>query len=62
MPNILSYWNYCSLPAGSPMIVTADFQKTKMNILSQICAHARGPKWQIEGVVLTNAPASLLSI
>jgi uncharacterized protein involved in exopolysaccharide biosynthesis len=62
MPNILSYWNYCSLPAGSPMIVTADFQKTKMNILSQICAHARGPKWQIEGVVLTDAPASLLSI
>jgi len=62
MPNILSYWNYCSLPAGSPMIVTADFQKTKMNILSQICAHARGPEWQIEGVVLTNAPASLLSI
>ena len=61
-PYILSYWNHCSLPAGSPLIVTADFRKTKLNILSQICAHARGPLWQVEGVVLTEAPASLLSI
>jgi capsular polysaccharide biosynthesis protein len=58
-PCILSYWNHCSLPAGSPLIITADFRKTKMNILSQICSHARGPHWQVEGVVMTDAPASI---
>jgi capsular polysaccharide biosynthesis protein len=61
-PCVLSYWNHCTLPAGSPGIVTADFRKSKMSVLSQICAHARGPKWQLDGVVLTEAPARLLSI
>lgn len=58
-PCILSYWNHCSLPSGAPLIVTADFRKTKMNLLSQICAHARGPHWVVEGIVLTDAPKSI---
>lgn len=59
-PCILSYWSLSlSLPAGSPLIITADFRKTKMNLLRQICSHARGPRWQIEGVVLTDAPSSI---
>ncbi len=58
-PYILACWNYCSLPEGVPLIITADFKKSKMTILGQICAHARGPKWAVEGVVLTAAPRNL---
>ena len=56
-PCILSDWSLSlSLPARAPLILTADFRRTKMDMLRQACSHARGPRWQVEGVVLTNAP------
>ena len=56
-PCILSDWSLSlSLPARAPLILTADFRRTKTDMLRQACSHARGPRWQVEGVVLTNAP------
>lgn len=59
-PCILTDWSLSlSLPAGSPLIVTADFRKTNINMLQQICSHARGPHWHVDGAVLTDAPGRL---
>jgi len=59
-PCMLSDWSLSlSLPAGSPLILTADFRRTKMDMLIQACSHARGPRWVVDGVVLTNAPRRL---
>lgn len=56
-PCILSDWSLSlSLPSGAPLILTADFRRTKIDMLRQTCSHARGPRWQVEGVVLTDAP------
>ncbi len=56
-PCILTDWRLSlSLPAGAPVILTADFRRTKLEMLRQTCSHARGPRWQVEGVVLTDAP------
>ena len=56
-PCILTDWSLSlSLPARASLILTADFRRSTMDMLRQACSHARGPRWQIEGVVLTNAP------
>lgn len=56
-PCLLTDWSLnLSLPAGSPLILTADFRRTKIDMLRQAFSHARGPRWEVEGVVLTNAP------
>ncbi|MEI6492967.1 MAG: hypothetical protein WCO94_10500 [Verrucomicrobiota bacterium] len=56
-PCLLADWSLnLALPAGSPLILTADFRRTKLDMLRQACSHARGPRWEVEGVVLTNAP------
>jgi capsular polysaccharide biosynthesis protein len=59
-PCMLSDWRLSlSLPARSPLILTADFRKTRMEMLVQACSHARGPRWQVDGVVLTGAPRQI---
>ena len=59
-PCILTDWSLSlSLPTQSPLILTADFNRTKMNHLSQVCYHARGLRWHLEGVVMTHAPRSM---
>jgi Mrp family chromosome partitioning ATPase len=56
-PCLLSDWSLnLSLPSGAPLILTADFHRTKTDMIRQACSHARGPRWEVEGVVLTNAP------
>ena len=59
-PCLLSDWSLnLSLPAGSPLILTADFRRTKIDTIRQACSHARGPRWDVEGVVLTDAPGRI---
>ena len=56
-PCILSDWSLnLTLPAGEPLILTADFRRTNLDMLRQTLSHASGPRWQVEGAVLTNAP------
>jgi len=59
-PCILSDWSLTlSLPAGAPLIFTVDYRRTKIEQLAQSISHARGPRWKIDGAVMTRAPRRL---
>lgn len=56
-PSILSDWGLMlTLPPGSPLIITAEYGRTRTDGLLQTTAHTRGPRWKVAGVVLLNAP------
>ena len=58
-PCILSHWRLnLALPKNAPLILTANFRTTKMDTLHYVKSRAR---WQIDGVVLTEAPSNLKS-
>lgn len=61
-PSILADWSLMlTLPPGAPLIVVADWKKTSIDAVTQTLGRARGPRWDVQGVVLLNAPRKLAS-
>ncbi|HEY5793017.1 MAG TPA: hypothetical protein VIS74_06950, partial [Chthoniobacterales bacterium] len=59
-PNILTDWNLMlALPEHSPLLVIAEYGRTTADNALQTLAHARGPRWDVEGIILANAPRRL---
>ena len=60
-PCILTDWSLLlSLPAHSPLIITANYKVTTSVHVSRCASHARRPQWDIWGVVLCNCPGKVL--
>lgn len=60
-PCILTDWNLLlSLPAHSPLIITANYKVTTATNVNRCASHARRPQWDLWGVVLCNCPAKVL--
>lgn len=60
-PSILSDWNLMlALPSGRPLVLTADYSKSTADDIIRSARHASGPRWDVEGVVILDAPRRTL--
>ena len=60
-PAVLYDWNaMLALPSGSPLVITADYNTTNADDVLHTARHARGPKWDVLGVVLQDCPEKLI--
>ncbi len=60
-PAVLYDWNaMLALPSGSPLVITADYKTTTADDVVHTARHARGPKWDVLGVVLQDCPEKLI--